>query len=326
MILLTGSTSYMGEKLLKRLQAEGEKVRCLDFDRPNDIPRGPDFIETDLLDPIALGRACKGVDTIFHFADITRAGKKAKRGYMKKVNVNGTRNLLMAAEKAGVKKFFFLSTYQVYGKVKKTPIRQDDRKKPVTPYGRDKLKAENMCWVFSKKKKMAITIFRPALISGPDIDDQVILITLYMALAMDDESRLYLSGDGANHFQLLHPDDALEAFILAYRHPASGNKAYNLGADNVMTQLEQIVKVKEQNKLDCPIMMVSPFKLFLMSLMSKPFKLTYFTSEHRFFLKHNMLLDTQLAKTDLKWNPRHDNLEILKETIDWYINRHNIRG
>lgn len=324
MILLTGSNSYMGEKLLAQLRSEGETVRCLDFYRPAGMPAKSDFIETDLLDDIVLAKACKGVDTVFHFLDISRPGRY-KRSYMKKVNVAGTIKLLAAAQKAGVKKFFFLSSFMVFGKVKKIPSRQDDIKRPSTPLGRDKLRCEQMCWMYSKQNKMAITILRPALITGPEIKDPVILTTLYMALAMDEESRLYLSGDGTNRFQLLHPDDAVRAFMLAYKSDKSKGKAYNIGADNVLTQIEQVVKMKEQSQLDCPIIIISPFKLFMWSIIGRPLHLRYFTSDHRFYLKRNMLLDTQLIKDDLGWMPVKDNLEILKETINWYLTRHEIK-
>ena len=62
---------------------------------------------------------------------------------MKKVNIIGTNNLLEVARISEVKKFFFNSTFEIYGKSKAIPTRQDDRKKPVTKYGKDKLKAEN---------------------------------------------------------------------------------------------------------------------------------------------------------------------------------------
>ncbi len=320
MILLTGCNSYLGKKLLERLVAMDENVRCIDYYKPENLPSSVEFMQADLLDESALKKACNGIDSVFHFLDIKYSGSRGRR-YMKNFNIKGTEKILKAAEKEGVKKFFFLSSYTVYGKKKEIPIRQDDIKRPVSSYGKDKLKCENLCWRFAEKSKMSVTIFRPALVSGSGVKDQIILTSLYMALAMEDESRLYIMGNGDTKFQLLHPDDAVEAFILALNSDISRSKAYNLGADNVHTQIEQIVKMKEESKLDCPIIHVTPFKTLLWSVIFKPLKLNLFTKDHRFYLSNNLLLDCQLIKNDLGWVPQKDNLEIMKETIDWYLNR-----
>jgi UDP-glucose 4-epimerase len=216
MILITGCTSLIGKKLTEQLLAEGNKVRCLDFEKPRSFTRNVEFIESDVLDIITLKKACNDVETVFHLMDIPSTGSFS-RSRMKKINVAGTRNLLAIAQKQGVKRFYFLSSFEVYGKTKAIPVRQDDPKKPTTPYGRDKLKAETLCWSELKKNKMAITIFRPALITGPETEDPIMLITLFMAMAMKDANRLYVSGNGENRFQLLHPDDAVDAILAAYK-------------------------------------------------------------------------------------------------------------
>jgi len=302
---------------MQEMLKKGEDLRCYDFFKPADFPDNVEFIAGDLLDPVKLKKACKGVDTVFHFMDIKRRGRQ-KRKYMKNVNITGTKNLLYAAEKHNVKKFFFLSSFAVYGKTDTIPIRQDDRKKPATPYGKDKLAAENICWNFTEKKNLPITIFRPALISGPGVKDPVINITLYMALAMGDDNMIYMSGDGATRFQLLHIEDAVKGFIAAYESNISDGKVYNLGSDNVITQMEQIVHLKEKARLDCRVKHVSMLKAKLMSLLSGPLELNYFTRDHIFSLFNNLVLDCQRAKEDLKWHPVKNNIDILMDTIEWY--------
>ncbi|MCP4133442.1 MAG: NAD(P)-dependent oxidoreductase [bacterium] len=317
MILLTGCSSYLGRQLLDKLLERGEIVRCYDLYKPKDLPEDVEFIQGDLLGDAKLKKLCTGIDTIFHFMDIRRPGYQGRKS-MKKINVRGTQNLLLAAERNNVKKFFFLSTYEVYGKPKGALIRQDDRKKPGNSYGKDKLKGENFCWEYEKKGKMAITIFRPSPIAGPNIDDPIILITLYMVLAMGDASVLYMSGDGDTKYQLLHPEDALNAFLAAYDSDISRSKVYNLGSNNVPTQMEQIVKVKEKAKLGCTVKHISPLKARLLSLLFKPLKLSYLSKEHLVYLLNNILLDCQRAKKDLGWDPKKDNINILLETIEWY--------
>lgn len=316
MILVTGSGN-LSKRLVAKLLNENEKVRCLVLDRPKDLNPAAEVIVGNPLDEATVKKAFQGIDAVFHLLDV-KGTKRLSRGRMKQINIKGTRNLLAAAEKAGVKKFIFLSTFEVYGRSKKIPTRTDDRKKPITRYGRDKLKAEAVCQEFIKKGTMSVTIVRPAMVIGPGTGNPVVLIALLMALGMGDDNRLFVAGNGDTKFQLLHPDDAVDAIILAWKTDAARGKIFNVGSDNVPTQMEQTVKIKELAKLECTVRHLSPGKAKMLYRLFRPFKLSYLTKEHVFYLLNNMLLDCQHAKSDLKWEPKKNNIDILLETIRWY--------
>jgi nucleoside-diphosphate-sugar epimerase len=319
MVLVTGCGGFLGKKLATRLLMENVQVRGISPDRPRDLDPRVELIVGNPLDERLMRKACEGVDTVFHLHDI-KGTKHHSRMEMKKANIQGTRSTLTIAERAGVKKFFFLSTYEVYGSTKKIPTRQDDPRRPKSRYGKDKLKGELACMDFMKKGTMAVTIFRPAPIIGPGTNNPVVLIALLMALGMGEDNRLYVAGNGDTKFQLLHPDDAIEAFVKAMKAPAAAGAVYNLGSDNVMTQMEQTVKIKELAQLDSVIRHLSSNKTKFLSTALRPFKVSYLTKEHVFYLLNNMLLDCQKAKTDLAWEPGKTNTEILLETIRWYEN------
>lgn len=318
MILLTGCGTLLGQKLMEALQKKGETLRCFDFYKPSGFPEGIDFFKGDPLNTQQLKKALKGVHTVFHFMDIKRPGIKGRR-YMKKVNVTGTANLLTAARNAGVKRFFFLSSHSVYGKKKALPLRQDDWKRPVTAYGRDKLKGETLCWKYIEKNYMAVTIFRPAPVLAPYIEDPAVLTILFMALGMKEENRLYISNNGNTRYQLLHIDDAIRAFMTAFSSRKASGKAYNIGSDNVPTQIEEIVKVRDRLKIDPPVTYIQPWKARLYHLLFRPTKSSLFTREHLIYLIHGMIMDCQRIKDDLGWKPEKDNIEILTETAQWYM-------
>ncbi|MBN1531528.1 MAG: NAD(P)-dependent oxidoreductase [Spirochaetes bacterium] len=319
MVLVTGCGGFLGKKLVTRLLNENVQVRGLTPSKTGDMDPRVELIVGSPLDERLLRKACEGVDTVFHLYDI-KGTKHHSRSEMKKTNIQGTRSLLAASERAGVKKFLFLSSYEVYGTTKKIPTRQDDPKRPRTAYGKDKLRAEMICTEYLKRGTMAITVFRPALIIGPGTNNPVVLIALLMALGMREDNRLYVAGNGDTKFQLLHPDDAVEAFVSAMKTPAAAGKIYNLGSDNVMTQMDQTVKIKELAQLDSVIRHLSSFKTKFLSSILRPFKVNYLTKEHVFYLLNNMLLDCQTAKNDLAWEPKRINTEILLETIRWYEN------
>jgi len=319
MILVTGCSSLLGVRLVKKLVAGGEKLRCLDLDKPRDIPAGIEFVEGDILDEINLGKLLRDVDLIFHLMDV-KSPKRHGRRYMKKINVKGVRNLLKAANAAGVKKMVFLSTYEVYGTVKNIPVGEYDLKKmkPATRYGKDKLRAEKICLECTTANKMNIAIFRPSPMVGPGTRNPITLITLLMAMGMEEANRIYVAGHGENRFQLLHPEDAADAFFMAYKSGAAYGKIYNLGSDDVPEQMEQIIEVKEKAKLDSTIMHLSTKKAKLRSFVLKPFKIDYLNKGHVMYLLTDLILDCQAAKKDLGWRPKYGNVDIILETIEWY--------
>ncbi len=315
MILITGCTTQLGKKLVDALAAKGAQIRCMDLEKPKNLPAGAEFIQCDVFDAIMLKKACQGVDTVFH---LLQAAGNSRRGlmYMRRINIRFTRDLLAGAKAAGVGRFFFLSSYEVYGKSRKLPTRPEDRTRPVTRFGRHKLKAEKLLAPY--KKEMQITVFRPALVVGPGTDNPIILITLLMAMAMDDANRLYITGHGDNRFQFVHPDDVISAIMKAKDAPAATGKIFNIGSDSVPTQLEQTVMVKEKGMLDCSIRHLSPFTTKLMSFLLRPFKINYLNKEHLAFLLTDLILDCDMAKTELGWTPTRGNIDMFLETIQWY--------
>lgn len=323
MVLITGSNSMLGKAITEKFIHHGEKIKCYDQYKPEKGNDQIDFIQGDLFSMKKLNLACKGADTIIHLMDKSRAQKVGRRR-MKKINIAGTRNLLMAAKKNNIKRFIFLSTYAIYGKTKSFPLKEEDRKKPYTAYGKDKLKTEILCEAFAKKNNMNLTVIRPSVIAGPDIKNSSVLITLYMAMGMGNDNVMFMSGDGDTKFQLLSPEDAADAFYKVYK---AGEKAYglsfNVGSDNVPNQVEQIVKIKEAKKLDFAIRHIGKMKARYYSLLSRTSNVNYFTREHFLFIFHSVYLDSHRLKTITGWSPKKDNMDILSEIVDWYKNKVN---
>jgi len=318
MVLVTGSNSLLGTRLVAKLAGAGEKVRCLDMEKPENLPAGVEFFDGDILDAMVLGKVCKGVDAVFHVMDV-KSPKHFGRRYMRRINIKGTRMLLRAANAAGIKRMIFVSTYEVYGTVKNLPVGENDIKimKPITRYGKDKLRAEKICQEYVNANKMAVTMFRPAPMVGPGTRNSIVLISLLMAMGMEEANRLYVAGHGENRFQILHPDDAAEAIMLAHRSGAYGG-VYNLGSDDVPTQIDQIVQVKEKAKLDATIMHLSTSKAKFRSFYLRPFKIDYLNKGHVLYLLTDFIMNCQAAKKELGWEPKHGNVDIILETIEWY--------
>lgn len=316
MILVTGCNSLLGRALVERLLEEGHSVKGMDLWKDAQLPNAVTFYQSNLLDLDSIEDAIQDVDIVYHTLDIEHASYYGRR-LMSKVNVKGTENLLQAAFDRKIKHFIHVSSGKVYGNPDVLPIKEDDQLMPNTPYGRDKLKSEKLCQKFLEKGLPA-TIVRPTIITGPGVDDAMILIILYMALAMEDSNRLYIAGDGDSGYQLVHPADAVEALLAVKKSPYSKGKIYNIGSDNVPTQLEQVVKVKELAKLDCQIKHITPLFTKVLSILLRPLNIHYLRKDHLHFILSNFVLDCSRLKSELNWHPKRNNIDIWVETIDWY--------
>lgn len=108
MKLVIGASGFIGRELTRQLAAKFPgQIRALIRDeknRANLEKLGAQVVIGDILNSASLDQAMQGVDTVFYFAAITANQKNVDNIYWK-VNVDGTRNAVAAAEKAGVKRF-----------------------------------------------------------------------------------------------------------------------------------------------------------------------------------------------------------------------------
>jgi nucleoside-diphosphate-sugar epimerase len=138
-LLVTGATGKVGSRLVKRLVRRGDQVRALVRDASRLDTMGVEPVVGDLLDPGSLVAAVRGVDAVVHCAAFFRGATEAQAHA---TNDQGTRHLADAARTAGVKRFVFTSTGNVYGGTDGRFAREDDACHPEAPYPVSKLAAE----------------------------------------------------------------------------------------------------------------------------------------------------------------------------------------
>jgi dihydroflavonol-4-reductase len=129
-VFVTGATGFVGSHVARELRAQGADV--------NDE-------RVDLLDPAGLERAVTGCEAVVHVAALY--SYDADPRLIERVNVDGTRNLLNACERAGVDRIVYTSTAGTCGPVPGRPATERDA--PPTweldvPYKRTKLEAERL--------------------------------------------------------------------------------------------------------------------------------------------------------------------------------------
>src|SRR5690606_26960589 len=168
-VLVTGATGFLGSHIAEQLSQSGAKVRALVRGTSDTrFLEGLNNVElvTGAVDDFeSCVRACQGVEGIIHSAGLVKA--KSPDDF-RRVNTEGTENLLRAAEKAGsVRRFVFVSSQAVAGPSDEacTPVCVGNDGGPVTAYGRSKLAAEKI--LLASKKEIHSVILRPPAIYGP---------------------------------------------------------------------------------------------------------------------------------------------------------------
>jgi dihydroflavonol-4-reductase len=116
-VLVTGANGFVGSHLCKQLLEKGDEVRGLvrpGSDRRQLTGVEVELVEGDVADPATLGPALEGVEIVYHTAAMVRFFVPDKvRKAMVAANVDGTRNMIEAAQQAGVKRFVHTSTIAV---------------------------------------------------------------------------------------------------------------------------------------------------------------------------------------------------------------------
>jgi len=219
--LVTGATGFIGRRLCKSLQANGEHVRAL--------LRGPcegDWAESVISElgtgiiPVA---ALKGVQTVFHLAGKAHALTETRQEESEyfRINTDGTRRLLEAAKAAGVRRFVFFSSVKAMGEgtESEAPLDESAACHPETPYGKSKLAAEQL--VLEGGYVPEPVVLRLSMVYGPTHKGN-----LSRMIEAIRKGRFPPMPEFGNKRSMVHVDDVVEAAWLAAEKPEAVGQVY----------------------------------------------------------------------------------------------------
>lgn len=225
-ILVTGGCGFIGSRLAGRLVKEGHDVVVLDnlsTGKRENLPKGAAFVKGDIRDEDIVKKAVKGCETVFHLAAVAdaRADENAVYG----TNFLGAGNIFAAAGRINAK-VIFTSSAAVYGNGK-LPCREDDECKPVSQYGKSKLKAENIL-----KKRKDHFIARLFNVFGPGGSS----VVNRFCGRIPEYRDITVYGNGLQTRDYVYIDDAIDALLLGIEN--SGR--YNIGTGKETSLLHLI--------------------------------------------------------------------------------------
>lgn len=176
-VAVTGATGFLGRALCQSLAARGDRVRAFvrrDFAFSNDLLQPVHAVHfsrlADLHDASALRAGCAGASAVVHLAArvhvIHERAPEAEAQY-RAVNVDGTREVLLAAQAVGVRHVVIVSSVKAVGESNDAPWTESVVPAPTDAYGRSKLEAERLSLAFGERHGMCITVLRLPLVYGP---------------------------------------------------------------------------------------------------------------------------------------------------------------
>jgi len=253
MILVTGGTGFVGSNLVRRLRKADLALRAVvrnpgKAQALKDI--GVDVVEGDISDKASLEKAAEGCERVVHLVGIIQETAGAD---FRNVHVEGTRNVLEAARKAGARHFFYQSALGTRPGAK-------------SEYHKTKWEAEELV----RAGGIPYTILRPSLIYGPG--DQ---FTIRLSEMIRRSPVLPIIGSGKSRVQPIYIEDVVSCIVKAMTSDSFYNEMYEIGGpeqltfEEVTAAIAKAIGVKRP-AVHMPLFLVKSAARMLESILPRP--------------------------------------------------------
>lgn len=301
-VLVTGGAGFIGSHLVDKLIDKGYNVIAVDnlsTGKSEYINNKVLFYQIDItnIDAIKQVFQVHKPSTVFHLAaQISVSRSTREPAFDALTNVVGTVNLLEASIENGTKKFVFSSSGGVvYGEVDEYPIKETMPFAPVSPYGISKMTGEYYLRFFKREKGLDYAALRYANVYGPRQDPygEAGVVAIFINKILKGEKPV-INGDGEYIRDYVFVDDVVNANIKAMEY--SGTVEVNISTSKG-TSVNELFKI-------------------LKSLTKFNNDAEYGPSRPGDIRKN--ILDNNLAREKLSWEPSYSLEEGLKETIEYF--------
>ena len=309
-IAVIGGSGFVGKYLSTLLDKYSIDYDIFDLNQKDTKP----IKYLDVTDITTLN-SIEGYDLIINLAAEHKDNIEPKTRY-DEVNVEGARNVCIAAERFNIKHIIFTSSVAVYGFVDENTDEKGDINY-FNDYGRTKFQAENVYrdWFSKKSQEKNLTIIRPTVIFGKENRGNV-----YNLMKQIASKRFLMIGDGKNMKSMAYVENVAE-FLLYALNFKEGYHLYNYvdKPDLNMNELVRIIRKKLFKKNSAGIRIPS-FLGYLVGIISDfvlgVFKIDSPISRIRIkkFISSTQF-DTSLKETG--FIPQKNLTEALNETLSY---------
>jgi nucleoside-diphosphate-sugar epimerase len=272
MILVTGSSGFVGQALTKILLHTGHDVRGVARTSTKGLAEPNfEFVPIDDFSKVANWQTLlANVDTIVHtIARVHIMDDKVINPLdeFRKLNVQATINLAAQAAAKGVKRFVFISSIKVNGESTQDekPFLETDNTVPSDPYGLSKLEAEQGLLAIAEQTKMEVVIIRPPLIYGPEVKANFANMMRWVKLGVP-----LPFGNVGNKRSLIALENLIDFIIRCIEHPRAANEIFLISDGQAVSTTELMQKVakafgKKERLIPIPVSLMK----FTASLLGK---------------------------------------------------------
>lgn len=295
MILITGANGFVGSALVTRLLADGAAIRACVRQACAALPAGAkDVVVATLAPDFDWHAALTDVDVVVHVAARVHVMHESAQDVLaeyRRVNVEGTMNLVRQAAAAGVRRFVFLSSVKVHGEATERgrPFSEDDPPAPQDPYGVSKMEAE--AGLRAAAGAMEWVIVRPPLVYGPGVKAN--FAALVSAVRRGWPLPL---GAIRNRRSLVGLDNLVDLITACITHPLAANQVFLVSDGDDLSTPDLVRALAGASQVSARLLPVPVWLLrVLTSAIGKGAVLQR--------LAGNLQVDISHARAQLGWNP-----------------------
>ncbi|MCI0820292.1 MAG: NAD-dependent epimerase/dehydratase family protein [Chloroflexi bacterium] len=323
--LVTGATGFLGSHIADRLIERGDSVRALV--RPMSDTSYLKSLDAelavgDITEPDSLPEAFAGVEVVYHAA--AHVGDWGPWSDFKRITVEGTRNVLRAAAKAGVERFLHISSDAVYryrdlAKGVDETTHLETYFGPLDYYRRAKTAAEKIARRAHERGRVPVTIARPALILGER--DAAMLPGL---IAFLKSSTAAYMGNARNQLPCVYAGDVADLCVRAATTAEALGETYNAVNEEHVTQRDFFDAASEIAGVDAPRRSIPLRVLYAIAVATEAAARLRGWSHHpdltRFavnLMGLNYIEDNSKARAELGWRAEVGMREAVRRSVEW---------
>jgi len=247
-VFITGAAGYVGSVLVPLLLQTDHQVTALDLFLFGDHlpPEGPGLAKVagDIRDETLLERLLPGHDAVIHLACISNDPSfELDPGLRRTINYECFEPLVVAAKRAGVRRFIYASTSSVYGVSEAENVTEEHPLVPLTDYNKYKGLCEPLLFKHQAPDFTTVTI-RPATVCGYSPRLRLDLTVNILTMSAVVHGKITVFG-GTQRRPNIHIDDVCDLYALLLELPAEriAGRTYNAGYQNhTVAEIAEIVR------------------------------------------------------------------------------------
>lgn len=236
-ILVTGGTGFIGSFIVKHLLKGGHSVRALSMEQR--APDGVELYQADINDFDRIEGFFEDIDYVIHLAAMVGVSN-TESNPLKTLNTNieGTRNVLQACKKHGVKRVVFSSSSEVYGEPTTPTISEANPSSPKSVYGVSKLAGEEYLKAYWQSYGLPFCILRYFNVYGPGQSPSFVIPSFVELVLSDKPITIYGAGEQVRSF--CHGDDIANGTLLALFNSEAEGQIFNIGDDREPLSIREL--------------------------------------------------------------------------------------